>query len=443
MRLEDAIADLDELGLSYRPIPQENSTVAEDVVHATDPVAGTIVVDGQTVTLFYNPRQELVEVPNVEGRTLDEAVRTLSAAGFTVGEQTPEESEDIPEGSVIRTDPAAGELVPQSEVINLVVSSGPDQVAMPSTVIGETEADARAVLEAEPYNFRVVTAAEETLDVAAGLVIRTNPAAQTLVAKGSQVTIFVSSGAPTAEVPERRRPDRGRGPRRPGGVRRQRDVSRTCRSATATTAGSTAQSVAGGQRAPQGSPIAAHRRSRRSPADDHDLAAHDGAADDGRDDDHDHHHDRLTAVALASVPSFGTVVWVAAGLLIGIVVWKTGIGMLRSLTRPLPPPPPPGEMRKVNVRYRCDVCGVELRLTMAPDEDPPPPEALPRGHGAGRPDHGVIELSTGFVHTLWPSHTPVTRSCSATWWRGTVHRAGRPGRRASASCCRGTPGSGP
>ena len=60
VRLEDAIADLDELGLSYRPIPQENSTVAEDVVHATDPVAGTIVVDGQTVTLYYNPRQELV-----------------------------------------------------------------------------------------------------------------------------------------------------------------------------------------------------------------------------------------------------------------------------------------------------------------------------------------------------------------------------------------------
>ena len=67
VRLEDAIADLDELGLSYRPIPQENSTVAEDVVHGTDPVAGTIVVDGQTVTLFYNPRKELVGGPQRRG----------------------------------------------------------------------------------------------------------------------------------------------------------------------------------------------------------------------------------------------------------------------------------------------------------------------------------------------------------------------------------------
>jgi hypothetical protein len=34
---------------------------------------------------------------------------------------------------------------------------------------------------------------------------------------------------------------------------------------------------------------------------------------------------------------------------------------------------PPGEMRKVNVRYRCSVCGLEIKLTLAPDEDPPPP----------------------------------------------------------------------
>lgn len=69
----------------------------------------------------------------------------------------------------------------------------------------------------------------------------------------------------------------------------------------------------------------------------------------------------------------GTIVWIAAGVLMGAVLWKTGIAMLRSVTTPLPPPPPAGELRKVNLRYRCGVCGVELKLTTAPDEDPPPP----------------------------------------------------------------------
>jgi hypothetical protein len=70
---------------------------------------------------------------------------------------------------------------------------------------------------------------------------------------------------------------------------------------------------------------------------------------------------------------FGTVVWALIGVVILLVTWRTGIGMLRSVTTPPPPPPPPGEMRRINVRYRCGVCGVELRMVMAPDEDPPPP----------------------------------------------------------------------
>lgn len=73
------------------------------------------------------------------------------------------------------------------------------------------------------------------------------------------------------------------------------------------------------------------------------------------------------------MPEFSTVAWVGGGVLLGWVVWKTGIGMLRGFTRPLPPPPPAGEMRKINVRYRCTVCGLEIKLTLAPDEDPPPP----------------------------------------------------------------------
>ena len=70
---------------------------------------------------------------------------------------------------------------------------------------------------------------------------------------------------------------------------------------------------------------------------------------------------------------FGTIVWVLIGIVIMVVVWRVGIGMLRGMTTSLPPPPPAGEMRRINVRYRCSVCGVELRMVMAPDQDPPAP----------------------------------------------------------------------
>ncbi len=73
------------------------------------------------------------------------------------------------------------------------------------------------------------------------------------------------------------------------------------------------------------------------------------------------------------MPDVSTVLWILGGVLMGYVLWKLGTGMLRAMTSLPPEPPPTGELRKVNRRYRCDVCGTELKLTMAPDEDPPPP----------------------------------------------------------------------
>jgi hypothetical protein len=73
------------------------------------------------------------------------------------------------------------------------------------------------------------------------------------------------------------------------------------------------------------------------------------------------------------MPSFGTVMWALGALVVFLVVWRVGMAMLRGVTTPLPPPPPAGELRKVNLRFRCSVCGAEMRMTVAADEDPEPP----------------------------------------------------------------------
>jgi len=73
------------------------------------------------------------------------------------------------------------------------------------------------------------------------------------------------------------------------------------------------------------------------------------------------------------MPALSTVIWVGIGVLGGYAIWRIGMAFIRPMSAPMPEPPPAGEMRKVNVRYRCSVCGVEIKMTMAPDEDPPPP----------------------------------------------------------------------
>lgn len=69
----------------------------------------------------------------------------------------------------------------------------------------------------------------------------------------------------------------------------------------------------------------------------------------------------------------GAAVGVIVALLIAAVLIRIGVTLLRSLGTPLPPPPPAGEMRRVNLRYRCSICGTEAKMTLATDELPEPP----------------------------------------------------------------------
>lgn len=69
----------------------------------------------------------------------------------------------------------------------------------------------------------------------------------------------------------------------------------------------------------------------------------------------------------------GTLFNVALALGAAYLIFKIGFTMLGGLTRPLPEPPPAGELRKVKLRYRCSLCGLELRIDRAIDEDPVPP----------------------------------------------------------------------
>jgi hypothetical protein len=64
---------------------------------------------------------------------------------------------------------------------------------------------------------------------------------------------------------------------------------------------------------------------------------------------------------------------IGIAILAGLLIWKVGAMMLGGLVRPVPEPPPAGELRKVRLRYRCSICGTEVRMTSANDEVPDPP----------------------------------------------------------------------
>ena len=64
---------------------------------------------------------------------------------------------------------------------------------------------------------------------------------------------------------------------------------------------------------------------------------------------------------------------IVVAVVVGLVIVRVGFAMLRALATPLPKPPPAGELRKVKIVYRCSLCGTEVRMTIANDQQPDPP----------------------------------------------------------------------
>ena len=191
---DEARATLDEAGFDVKTELVENEG-DPNIVFAQDPVAGTKIDKGDTVTIRVSKGPGAVEVPDVVGRKVDEAARILETAGFAV--QTAQEADDeAPVGEVIDQDPASGEEAPKGSTINLKVSSGKEKTGVPDVRGKDVDVAANELGQA---GFKTVRQQEESETVGEGKVIRTSPSPGTPLERGSTVTLVVSSGPPEVD----------------------------------------------------------------------------------------------------------------------------------------------------------------------------------------------------------------------------------------------------
>jgi serine/threonine-protein kinase len=140
------------------------------------------------------PTAQQVPVTDVTGLDVERATRALENDGLVVGERTDQPSADVEEGDVIETDPAADEMVDEGSTVNLVVSSGPEMVDVP-TLDGYTFDDAKARLEG--LGLKVGDKVFQDSSLPRDQVINTDPPGPTQVEAGSTVKLIVSRGQVT------------------------------------------------------------------------------------------------------------------------------------------------------------------------------------------------------------------------------------------------------
>lgn len=196
MSESEARSAIEGAGLAYvRGDDVESDTVDEGRAVSSEPGSGTAALLGTEVTVHFSAGSSTVTVPDVSGKSQDDAKKALEDAGLTVGNATTQDSTTVAKDEVISTDPASGTKVDRGTTVSLVLSTG--QTTVPD-VTGKSQEDARQAIEDAGLSVGNVTYGDSNEDKDA--VASTDPAAGTKADLGTEISIVLSNGPSVPDV---------------------------------------------------------------------------------------------------------------------------------------------------------------------------------------------------------------------------------------------------
>ena len=197
---ERATSALEALQLKVLPKTQVSDTVKPGRVIDQDPVAGTTVNPGSTVTIFVAKAPPSSTVPTFTGLTLADA-QALALQNHLTLTPTDGVSTTVPIGSIISQDTPPGTQVPAGTVIQVVVSAAPATVVV-NDVTCLSFGQAKSVLRAQGLN-GVLGGTAPLLPQCPNpsRVAMQDPTAGTTVNVGSNVTLFTGEATSPSPSP--------------------------------------------------------------------------------------------------------------------------------------------------------------------------------------------------------------------------------------------------
>ena len=202
MSQDEAQLALEKQGLDWgAPARAYSDTVPAGHVVSCQPKVGRKVGLGQAVTAVISRGVETKTVPDVVGKTKDQAGAAIKGAGLTLGDVTEDYSASVAQGKVISSDPKAGKVIEHTAKVSIVVSKGKEPATIPD-VTGKSEDDAKKALEDAGLKKGKVSQ-DYSDSVAKGRVISSSPiAGASGYYKGDSVDLTVSKGPEKVTVPD-------------------------------------------------------------------------------------------------------------------------------------------------------------------------------------------------------------------------------------------------
>ena len=197
--LTDVQADLDALGLHTQVEEEFSDDIDTGSVTRSDPEGGSSVHKRAEVQLYVSKGVDMKTVPEVTGKSQDEAQRSLTDAGLAVGAVTDAYSEDVPQGQVISQSVAAGTPLAHDSAVDIVLSKGREPLTVP-TLSGLSASAAKSAIE----DLGLVAAPTEAYSdtVAEGQVISQQTREGSTLHRGDSVAYTVSKGPEKVAIPD-------------------------------------------------------------------------------------------------------------------------------------------------------------------------------------------------------------------------------------------------
>src|SRR5581483_7536516 len=167
-----------------------SDTVPQGSIVRTEPPMHTNVKKGAVIDLAVSKGAQLFDVPDVTGKTMDEARALLSATGFSIQIASSDYNDGVPKDDIISVTPNVSRAK-RGTAFSAVVSKGPPPVTVPD-LTGKSASKARSALEAVGLVFAENDEYSDTVDE--GVVISSSPAGGDSAPKGTNVTVTVSKG---------------------------------------------------------------------------------------------------------------------------------------------------------------------------------------------------------------------------------------------------------
>ena len=188
-----ARSELQKKDLTLVPKGTESSDrVEKGLIVRQDPAAGSRIRIATLVQVFTSSGSGTVAVPDLAGKTLDEALTLLQAACLTKGKLTQVHTPRRPAGRIMDQRPAPGTVVERSFPVGLLLSQGDldDRYVMPD-LIGRRADGVIGRLDA--WGFKVADIRYVYYPGAeAGLIVKQEPPNGFRIQKRNRISIEVS-----------------------------------------------------------------------------------------------------------------------------------------------------------------------------------------------------------------------------------------------------------